>query len=50
MLPICMLLNESINTEPLTKEEYSQAFYMMFKHRIDGMSREQYEDFLEIVE
>ena len=50
VLPICMLLNESINTEPLTKEEYSQAFYMMFKSRIDRMSRTQYEDFLEIVE
>jgi hypothetical protein len=50
VLPICMMLNETINTEPLTKEEYSQAFYMMLKSRIDRMSRTQYEDFLEIVE
>jgi len=50
VLPICMLLNETINTNELNKEDYCQAFYMMFKSRIDRMSREQYEDFLEIVE
>ena len=50
VLPICMLLEETINTNELNKPQYCEAFYMMLKSRIDRMSRTQYEDFLEIVE
>ena len=50
VLPICMLLEETINTNELNKPQYCEAFYMMLKSRIDRMSSTQYEDFLEIVE
>ena len=44
------MLEETINTEALTKREYSQAFYMMLKVRLESLSGNEYQEFLEIVQ
>ena len=43
------IIRRTINTEPLTKREYSQAFYMMLKARLESLSNE-YQEFIEIVD
>jgi len=47
---ITRILEETINTEPLTKREYSQAFYMMLKARLESLSGNEYQEFLDIVD
>ena len=44
------MLEETINTEALTKREYSKAFYMMLKVRLESLSGNEYQEFLEIVQ
>ena len=44
------ILEETINTEPLTKREYSQAFYMMLKSRLESLSGNEYQEFLDMVD
>ena len=40
------ILREMINTDPLSRSEYSRATYMIFKSRLEGMSEMEYEEFL----
>ena len=44
------MVEEIINTEPLTKREYCLAFYMMLKSRLESLSGNEYELFLDIVD
>ena len=48
--PITRLLEETINTEALTKREYSHAFYMMLKVRLESLSGNDYQEFLDVVD
>ena len=48
--PMTRMVEEIINTEPLTKREYCLAFYMMLKSRLESLSGNEYEQFLDIVD
>ena len=42
------MVREMINTDPLTRSEYSRAIYMVFKSRLEGMCDSEYEEFLSL--
>lgn len=45
--PILYLLNQTISTETLNKEEYTAAFYMLLKSKLERLSGDAYNELLD---